>query len=83
MKPRAVSRRALLGTGAAAALLQALPAVAQSPAKPLVLDDASRLSATPVARHWRPARVTGEAWLGALRAELKAAAAEGREAAST
>jgi hypothetical protein len=81
MKPETVSRRALLGTGAAAALLQALPAVAQSPAKPLVLDDASRLSATPVARHWRPARVTGDAWLGALRAELKAAAAEGRPVA--
>ncbi len=76
MKP--LSRRALLGTGAAAALLQALPAAAQGPAKPLVLDDASRLNAVPVARHWRPAQVTGEAWLGALRAELKAAAAEGR-----
>jgi len=73
-----LSRRALLGTGAAAALLQVLPATAQRPATPLVLDDASRLNAVPVARHWRPARVTGEAWLGALRAELKAAAAEGR-----
>jgi FAD/FMN-containing dehydrogenase len=73
-----LSRRALLGTGAAAALLQVLPAAAQRPATPLVLDDASRLNAVPVARHWRPARVTGEAWLGALRAELKAAAAEGR-----
>lgn len=76
MKP--LSRRALLGAGAAAALLQVLPAAAQRPATPLVLDDASRLNAVPVARHWRPARVTGEAWLGALRAELKAAAAEGR-----
>ena len=37
MKPAGISRRALLGTGAAAALMQALPAVAQSPAKPLVL----------------------------------------------
>jgi len=73
-----LSRRALLGTGAAVALLQVLPAAAQRPATPLVLDDASRLNAVPVARHWRPARVTGEAWLGALRAELKAAAAEGR-----
>jgi hypothetical protein len=81
MKPETLSRRALLGTGAAAALMQALPAVAQSPAPPLVLDDASRLNATPVARHWRPARVTGGAWLDALRAELKAAAAEGRPVA--
>jgi len=50
VKPGTVSRHALLGTGAADALLRALPAGARSPAKPLVLDDASRLSATPVAR---------------------------------
>jgi FAD/FMN-containing dehydrogenase len=81
MKPEAVSRRALLGTGAAAAFLRALPAAAQSPAPPLVLDDASRLNATPMARHWRPARITGDAWLDALRAELRAAAAEGRPVA--
>ncbi|HEU4369074.1 MAG TPA: FAD-binding oxidoreductase [Methylomirabilota bacterium] len=73
-----VSRRRLLGTGAAAALLRALPAAAQGPPKPLLLDDASRLNAVPVARHWRPARVTGEAWLHALRAELTVAAVEGR-----
>jgi FAD/FMN-containing dehydrogenase len=76
--PKPISRRALLGTGAAAALLTALPAGAQSPPRPLLLDDASRLNATPVARHWRPARVTGAAWLEALRAELKAAVADGR-----
>jgi FAD/FMN-containing dehydrogenase len=64
--------------GAAAAALTALPAGAQTTAKPVLLDDASRLNAVPVARHWRPSQVTGEAWLGALRAELKAAAAEGR-----
>ncbi len=81
MTPPTVSRRALLGTGAAAALVHALPAVAQSPAKPPALDDASRLNATPVTRHWRPSRVTGDAWLDALRAELKAAAAEGRPVA--
>ena len=73
-----ISRRALLGTGAAAAIVHALPARAQSPPKPLLLDDASRLNAVPVARHWRPSSVTGEEWLGVLRAELKAAAAEGR-----
>jgi FAD/FMN-containing dehydrogenase len=81
MRPRGISRRTLLGTGAAAALMRALPAAAQSPVKALVLDDASRLNATPVARHWRPARITGDAWLDALRAELKAAAAEGRPVA--
>ena len=77
----AVSRRALLTTGTAAAVVHSLPTVAQTPAKPLVLDDASRLNATPVARHWRPTRATGEAWLEALRAELKAAAAERRPVA--
>ena len=81
MKPEPISRRALLGTGAAAALVRAVPAGAQAPATPLVLDDASRLNATPVARHWRPARITGDAWLDALRAELRAAAAEGRPVA--
>lgn len=73
-----ISRRALLGTGVAAGILKALPAGAQSPPKPLFLDDASRLNAMPVARHWRPVKMSGEAWLDALRAELKAAALEGR-----
>ena len=73
-----ISRRALLGASAAAAILKTLPAGAQTAPPPLVLDDASRLNAVPVARHWRPSHVTGEAWLDALRAELKAAAAEGR-----
>src|SRR5438876_4143659 len=72
-----ISRRALLA-GAAAAVLPARPAAPQSPPRPLVLDDASRLNAVPVARHWRPASVIGEAWLDALRAELRAAAAEHR-----
>jgi FAD/FMN-containing dehydrogenase len=73
-----LSRRTLLGTGAAAAILKALPAAAQSAPAPLLLDDASRLNPVTVARHWRPSSVTGEAWLDALRAELKSAAAEGR-----
>ena len=76
MKP--ISRRTLLAAGAATAVLEALPAAARNTPKPLVLDDASRLDAVRVARHWRPQRITGEAWLGALRAELEAAAAEGR-----
>jgi FAD/FMN-containing dehydrogenase len=77
--PRPISRRALLaGAAAAATLARTVPAAAQRPPRPLVLDDASRLSAVPVARHWRPARVTGDAWLESLRAELKAAAAEAR-----
>ena len=52
------------------------PAPAQARCPP-ALDDASRLNATPVARHWRPASVTGDAWLDALRAELGTAAAAG------
>jgi FAD/FMN-containing dehydrogenase len=73
MKP--ISRRALLLGSAATGLVRALPVGAQ---QAVVLDDASRLNAVPVARHWRPAQVTGDAWLGALRRELKAAAADGR-----
>jgi FAD/FMN-containing dehydrogenase len=76
-----ISRRALLAGAAAAALVEALPAAAENPPKPLLLDDASRLNAVPVARHWQPSRVTGDAWLDALRAELKAAAVEGRPVA--
>lgn len=73
-----ISRRALLATGAAAVLVETLPAAAQSAAASLRLDDASRLNSIAVARHWRPTRVTGPAWIDALRAELKAAAADGR-----
>jgi len=76
--PTPTSRRTLLVTSAVAAVLQALPATAQRPTAPLSLDDASRLNATPIARHWRPPAVTGDAWIAALRAELKAAVAEGR-----
>jgi len=72
-----VTRRALL-VGAAAAAIRARSATAQAPAPPLQLDDASHLNRVPIARHWRPAQVTGDAWLDALRAELKAAAADGR-----
>ena len=73
-----ISRRAFLVTGAAAGVLKALPAGAQGAAKPLTLNDASRLNATPIAHHWQPAHATGDAWLTALRAELKKAAADKR-----
>src|SRR5215470_381787 len=72
-----VSRRALL-VGAAAAAVGVRPAAPQTPVSPLQLDDASRLNRIAIARHWRPAQVTGDAWLDALRAELKAAASQGR-----
>ena len=70
-----ISRRALLTGSVAAGVVHALPATAQ---KSSLLDDASRLNAVPIARHWRPAQASGDAWLGALRAELRAAAAEQR-----
>jgi FAD/FMN-containing dehydrogenase len=78
---RAIPRRTLLAGGVATALLKTLPAVAQTTAAAVVLDDASRLNAVSVARQWQPQRVTGEEWLEALRAELRAAAAEGRAVA--
>jgi FAD/FMN-containing dehydrogenase len=71
-----LSRRALIA-GAAATLSPAIR-TRRAAAEPVVMDDASRLNALPMARHWRPARVTGEPWIDALRAELRAAAAEGR-----
>src|SRR5262245_10848121 len=79
-----ISRRALLaaGTSAAASVALKLPTGAtRQAAASGVLDDASRLNPTPVARHWRPAQVTGAAWLDALRAELKTAAAQSRPVA--
>jgi FAD/FMN-containing dehydrogenase len=72
-----VTRRALL-IGASAAVGRARSASAQTTPAPPQLDDASRLNRITIARHWRPTQVTGEAWLDALRAELKGAAAEGR-----
>src|SRR5215470_7577539 len=74
-----VSRRALLvGATAAAIGARSATAAGQTPATALQLDDASKLNRVTIARHWRPAQVTGDAWLDALRAELKAAASQGR-----
>lgn len=50
---------------------------AGKPTDPLVLDDASGVSATKVRRHWRP-RADEQDLLERMRRELKAAAAEGR-----
>ncbi|HEU5196523.1 MAG TPA: FAD-binding oxidoreductase [Methylomirabilota bacterium] len=71
-----LSRRAFLASGAAAAALSSLPKPAR--AAPIVLYDASRLDAIPVARHWRPSPASGDTLITALRAELKTAAAEAR-----
>ena len=75
-----VTRRALLVGGAVTAV-RVRRAAAQNPAAPAApqaLDDASRLNRVSIARHWRPTQVTGDLWLDALRAELKAAASQGR-----
>src|SRR5215470_4792295 len=73
-----VSRRALLvGATATAIGARSATAAAQTPTA-LQLDDASKLNRVTIARHWRPAQVTGDVWLDALRAELKAAASQGR-----
>lgn len=75
-----LSRRATL-KGAVAATLAAPIASAMTAAKaatpPIVLDDASGLDATRVARHLRP-RSHDSAFVDALRRELKAAAADNR-----
>ncbi|WP_203070598.1 FAD-binding protein [Falsiroseomonas ponticola] len=60
-----------------------LPAAALSPRigaaqSRIVMNDASRLNPTPVARHWRPATDRAGAWHEALRAELRDAAAARR-----
>lgn len=71
---RGPTRRAVT----AGAGLLATPALG---ARQIVLDDASGLDATPVARHWTTSRPVGEALIARLRAELKAAKAEGRPVA--
>nr|WP_156943841.1 FAD-binding oxidoreductase [Roseivivax isoporae] len=84
-----ITRRGALVLGGAAAGYVAgrawapgLPGLGGVPAKvvpadPLILDDASGLSATPVRAHVRP-RSPGTALVDALRAELSAARADGR-----
>src|SRR5262249_58372505 len=72
-----VSRHALL-VGAAAAAVGVRPAAAQTPAPPLQLDDASRRNRIAIARHWRPAQVTWDAWLHALSGVVNALASNVR-----
>jgi FAD/FMN-containing dehydrogenase len=73
-----VTRRSLLSAAASAAAMYALPATATSiPSEASLLDDASRLNATPVFRH-RIAAPTEHAFVSLLRQELREAAAAGR-----
>lgn len=75
-----VSRRTLMQAGALLALDAALPkAVLAQPR--IILNDASRLSPTPVFRHWVTRTNQQADFLAGLRRELKAAAAEGRPVA--
>jgi hypothetical protein len=68
------TRRAVLRGAGGLALAGLAPSLAQSQRR-IVLDDASGLSATPVARHWTPAATTPEAeFIAALRRELAEAA---------
>ncbi len=74
--PRMLSRRSTLrGIGAAA--LGAAAAPIQAAERPIILNDASRLNPTPVARHIRPRRA-GSDLIDVLRRELKEATADNR-----
>ncbi len=73
------TRRAFLASGLAAAA--ARPLEARAAGERVVMNDASRLNPTPVAKHWRPASDPAGAYVEALRAELKDAAASGRRVA--
>ncbi|MGY2052439.1 FAD-binding oxidoreductase [Methylobacterium sp. JK268] len=71
------SRRAIL-EGGGAVLASALLPLRASAAPRMVLNDASGLNPTPVARHAVLPTATGDALVAAVRAELRDAAAAGR-----
>jgi FAD/FMN-containing dehydrogenase len=72
------TRRSVLASGLAAAACMTTAARAE---RRLVLNDASRLSPTPVFKHWQPKTEPRDAFIVGLRAELKEAAANGRPVA--
>jgi FAD/FMN-containing dehydrogenase len=69
----AISRRQVIATSAAAAALLALPRPLAAQQR-IVLNDASRLNPTRVARHWIATDDTETAFIERLRAELQEAA---------
>lgn len=77
-----VSRRTVLAVGAGAAFAAASSPSTSGAASPdpLLLNDASRLNPTPVARHWAPRRDDAQ-FIAQLRRELKDAASAGRPVA--
>src|SRR5262245_27915470 len=77
---RPVSRRAFLATATGTAVAAKSPAIAalrRPPPAPLLLDDASRLNAVPIARH-AVVRSADGLLIAELRAVLKEAAEQGR-----
>lgn len=76
---RELSRRRILQAAAAAAS-PVRAAAAPGPDGSIILNDASRLDATPVRRHWRPP-ASDAAFEDGLRRELKEAVAAGRPVA--
>ena len=83
MAPVTVSRRRVLASGAALALTPALTRSAKAAIKPkpLVLNDAGKLSPTPVARHVVIRPNEDDAIVAELRTLLKDAASESRPVA--
>lgn len=73
-----VSRRSLLQGGAALSFCAANPSILKAAEPRFVLNDASRLNPTPVARHLKLNGDGSDALVETLRAELRSAAAEGR-----
>ena len=74
---RPVSRRSLLTSGTAAAFSAAIPKLGHARQRPLI-NDASRLNPTPVARHWVVTPDAEAGFVDRLRAELKEAVAAKR-----
>ena len=80
-KRRVATRRGVLQGGAAIALSAALPSAGDAFEPRAVVNDASRLNPTPVARHWVVAPNEDAAFVERLRAELKDATAAKRPVA--
>ncbi len=84
MRQTLMSRRQVLNATAGLAASAVVPGaitVATAATQRTVLNDASGLSATPVARHWVVGGAEQKAFIEALRAELKDAAATNRPVA--
>lgn len=80
-RKRGITRRNLIQAGALVALNAALPKAAALAQPRIILNDASRLSPTPVARHWVVRTNDKIDFITKLRQELKDAAAERRPVA--